>query len=112
MTTHLTGVDLLPQTVFHSCSTEGPQLRLVVATGLGAMPALPRTVLDPRDFGFPNTRRRFYLLAKRSDHGHGGHGCPDGPPAVPPQRVEYFLKARPEWQVGNLIVDEIWVNTC
>eukprot|EP00435_Cladocopium_sp_Y103_P007196 s1042_g2.t1 len=55
-----------------------------------------QTVLDPRDFGFPNTRRRFYLLAKRIKGSQGmlsgADCCPEGPAAVPPQCVEHFLK--------------------
>ena len=108
--------------MFQSCSIEFPKLKLrgprqqaICFLTLGPLEKChtPRTVLDPRDFGFPNTRRRFYLLAKlaHSDHDdHDGHGCPDGPPAVPPQRVEHFLKARGAWQFVNLMLYEAWVD--
>ncbi|CAL1140006.1 unnamed protein product [Cladocopium goreaui] len=68
------------------------------------------TVLDPRNFGFPNTRRRFYLLAKRIKRSngllsgaHSDHGCPDGPPAVPPQRVDHFLKEAHDLRMRNAL---------
>lgn len=61
-----------------------------------------RTLLNPIDFGFPNTRRRFYLLAKRRSLGE--EPCPSGPPTVQPRPVSHFLEEKKMYRlaVSNL----------
>lgn len=61
-----------------------------------------RTLLNPIDFGFPNTRLRFYLLAKRRSLGE--EPCPSGPPTVQPRPVSHFLEEKKLYRlaVSNL----------
>jgi len=66
-------------------------------------------ILDPTDFGFPNTRKRFYLLASRAAASRAAGELPPlpgaGGPRVPPRPVRDFCRQWPSVGAEDLRVD-------